>query len=131
VKFTSLKDWISQGDGGHYVAKRLKKADSILTPEVRGKIEKVALGFKGKAYDWTSDWSDDRMYCSELVWKVYQGSTGLEVGRLQKLKDFDFSNPQVREQLKEKYGDQVPWNETVISPEQMYESELLVTIESR
>ena len=131
VKFTSLKDWTGQGEGGHFVAKRLKKSDSLLTPDVLEKMEKAALELKGKAYDWIFDWSDEKMYCSEMVWKVYNRATWLEVGHLQKLKDFDFSNPLVREQLKEKYGNQVPWNETVISPEAMFESDLLTTVESK
>lgn len=113
------------------MAKRLKKGDKVLTPNMLKKMEAVALGFKGKAYDWIFEWSDDKMYCSEMVWKVYQRSTGLEIGKLQKLKDFDFSNPRVKEILKERYGDQVPWNEPVISPEQMFESNLLKTVESQ
>lgn len=131
VKFTALQSWIRQGEGAHFVAKRLKNAGTVLTPDVLKKMEEVALGFKGKAYDWTFEWSDDKMYCSELIWKIYNRSTGLEIGRLQKLSDFDFSNPLVREQMKEKYGDQVPWNEKVISPERMFESDLLVTVEER
>jgi hypothetical protein len=27
-------------------------------------------GFLGKDYDLTFGWSDERLYCSELVWKV-------------------------------------------------------------
>src|SRR5579871_4119385 len=129
VKFTSIDDWIAQGEGGHFVAKRLKNAGKILPPSTREKMEEVALGFKGKAYDWTFEWSDDKMYCSELVWKIYQRATGLEVGKPQKLKEFDFSNPVVKEQLREKYGNQIPWNETVISPERMFESDLLTTVD--
>lgn len=131
VKFTPIKEWIAQGEGSHFVAKRLKKAHEVLTPDILKKMEAVALGFKGKAYDWTFEWSDDKMYCSEMVWKVYQRSTGLEIGKLQKLKDFDFSNPDVKELLKERYGDHVPWNEPVISPEQMFKSDLLMTVQSQ
>ncbi len=131
VKFTPIQDWIEQGEGSHYVARRLKHTDKILTSEVLLKMEEAAKSFKGKAYDWTFEWSDDKIYCSELVWKIYQRSTGLEIGRLQKLKEFDFSNPDVQAQLKEKYGAQVPWNETVISPERMFESDLLTTVVSQ
>jgi|SRR5581483_8447093 len=128
VKFTALNKWITQGEGSHYTARRLKNADKVLVPETLKKMEEVAKGFKGKAYDWTFEWSDDEMYCSELVWKIYQRSTGLEIGHLQKLKEFDFSNPVVKEQLKEKYGDDIPWNEKVISPDQMLRSDLLTTV---
>lgn len=128
VKFTPLEKWIAQGEGGHYVARRLKEADKVLTPSTLKKMEEVALSFKGKHYDWTFEWSDDKIYCSELVWKVYQRATGLEVGKTQKLKEFDFSNPLVKQQLQEKYGTSIPWNETVISPETMFRSDLLMTV---
>jgi hypothetical protein len=131
VKFTSLQDWIEQGEGSHYVVRRLKDADKVLTPEVLRKMEEVAKDLKGKAYDWTFEWSDNKIYCSELVWKIYKRSTGLEIGRLQKLKEFDFSEPDVQAQLKEKYGDQVPWQESVISPERMFESDQLITVLSQ
>src|SRR5262249_29023973 len=38
VKRTPLEDWIRRGEGGHYVVKRLKEADRLLTPEVLAKI---------------------------------------------------------------------------------------------
>jgi hypothetical protein len=128
VKYTPLKEWIQQGDGGHFVAKRLKNADKVLTPGALSKMEALAQQFKGKAYDWVFDWSDDQMYCSELVWKMYQRSTGLEIGALQKFKELDFSNPEVKALLKERYGSNIPWNEPVISPGQMFNSSLLVKV---
>ncbi|HEY5039411.1 MAG TPA: YiiX/YebB-like N1pC/P60 family cysteine hydrolase, partial [bacterium] len=47
VKFTSLQDWIKQGEGSHFVARRLKNANMVLTPTVLRKMEEVAKGFKG------------------------------------------------------------------------------------
>ncbi len=44
--------------------------------------------------------SDDRQYCSEVVWKVYQNALGMRVGEQQKLKEFDLSNPLVQAKLK-------------------------------
>lgn len=129
VKFTPLRSWIKQGEGSRFVARRLKNADKVLTPEVLKKLEQVALGFKGKHYDWLFDWSDEKIYCSELVWKIYQRATGLQVGKPQRLKDFDMSSKAVQEQLVEKYGAQVPWDEVVISPQRMFDSDLLITIE--
>ena len=35
--------------------------------------------FKGKNYDLTFEWSDDKIYCSELIWKIYKRSTGIEI----------------------------------------------------
>jgi hypothetical protein len=73
-------------------------------------------------------WGDDKLYCSELVWKIYKQATGLEVGKLQKLKDFDLSNPIVARKLKERYGNKIPLDETVISPVAIFNSQLLMTV---
>ncbi len=59
---------------------------------------------------------DDRQYCSEVVWKVYQNALGMRVGEQQKLKEFDLSNPLVQAKLKERYGKNIPLEETVVSP---------------
>lgn len=131
VKFTSIQDWIAQGVGSHFVAKRLKKADTFLTPVVLKKMEEVAQGFYGKPYDWLFLWSDDKIYCSELVWKIYNRSTGLEIGQPKKFREFDLSSPVVQKLLKERYGDKVPWNEPIISLGQMFESDLLTTVQSQ
>jgi hypothetical protein len=41
------------------------------------KLRQTAEGFLGRLYDLTCDWSDDRMYCSELVWKSYDSALGI------------------------------------------------------
>lgn len=128
VKLTSLDKWIAKGQDGKYVIKRLKNADQILTPSVIGKMKQIGDQFKGKNYDLIFDWSDDKIYCSELIWKVYQRATGLEIGKLQQLKDFDLSDKVVQAKMKERYGDTIPMDETVISPVAIFDSELLITI---
>lgn len=128
VKLTSLDKWIAKGQDGKYVIKRLKNADQILTPSVIGKMKQIGDQFKGKNYDLIFDWSDDKIYCSELIWKVYQRATGLEIGKLQQLKDLDLSDKVVQAKMKERYGDKIPMDETVISPVAIFDSELLITI---
>jgi hypothetical protein len=126
VQFTPLKKWISRGEGGHYVVKRLRNADLILTPDALAKLRKVAEQFQGKPYDLTFDWSDSRIYCSELVWKIYDRGLGIQIGQLQKLRDFDLSDPIVKAKMKERYGETVPMDETVISPGQMFSFDGLI-----
>lgn len=130
VKSTPLKRWIARGQDGKYVVKRLKNAAAVLTPAVLQKMKQVGDGFKGKKYDLTFEWSDDRMYCSELIWKVYQRATGLEIGKLGILSSFDLSSDIVKKKMKERYGDNVPMNEPVISPAAVFDSELLITVKS-
>lgn len=131
VKLTPLDKWIKRGKDEKYIIKRLKNADKILTPDKLVKMRKMGDQFIGKNYDLTFEWSDDKIYCSELIWKIYKRSTGLEIGKLQKLKDFDLTDDLVKSKLKERFGDNIPMNEIVISPVAIYDSKLLRTIKSK
>ncbi len=130
VKATPLTEWIAHGDGGKYVVKRLKNAAAFLTPDILVKIKQVGEQLKGKDYDLTFEWNDERIYCSELVWKMYKHGAGIEIGKLEKLKDFDLTSPVVKAKLKEHYGDKIPLNETIISPVAIFNSPLLITVKS-
>lgn len=130
VKYTPIEKWIARGEKGHFVIKRLKNANVILTENAIQKMKQIGEKFIGKDYDLTFDWTDDKIYCSELIWKIYQRATGVEIGKLEKLKDFDFSSLVVKAKLKERYGNKLPLDETVISPKAIFDSELLTTIQS-
>lgn len=131
VKNTPLDKWIARGKNGHYVIKRLKNAEEILTAETLQKMKVEGEKFKGKNYDLTFEWSDDKIYCSELIWKIYQRATGLEVGKLERLSDFDLTSEVVKTKMKERYGDNIPMDEIVISPVSIFESELLITVKTK
>ncbi len=131
VKLTPLKQWISRGENGHYVIKRLANADQILTRSILDKMKQIGEQFRGKPYDVYFEWSDDKIYCSELVWKIYKQATGIEIGKLEKLSDFDLSNNIVKAKMKERYGESIPMNEKVISPAAMFNSDKLITIEEK
>lgn len=131
VKLTPLNDWVNRGENGHYAIKRLNNADQILTSAVLTKMKETGEQFKGKDYDIYFEWSDDKIYCSELVWKIYKQATGIEIGELEQLSDFDLTNEVVRAKMKERYGDNIPLDEKVISPAAMYESDKLKLIEEK
>jgi hypothetical protein len=127
VKKTRLGEWIKRGEGGKYVLKRLKDS-ALLTPQTLAKMKKVAAAHMGKNYDASFEWNDKRLYCSELVWKIYRHGAGVEVGRLQKLGDFDLNDKRVKAKLRERFGQRIPLDETVISPAAIFESELLFEV---
>ncbi len=130
VKLTPLDQWIARGQSGHYVIKRLKNADEVLTATALSKMRQVGEAFNGKDYDLTFEWSDDKIYCSELIWKVYQRATGIEIGKLEKLSSFDLKSETVKQIMNARYGKEIPLNETVISPVAIFESNLLTTVQS-
>lgn len=128
VKYTPLAEWVARGEDGHYVLKRLREADRLLDEPALRRLRAEAAPFEGRRYDLTFAWSDQRLYCSELVWKVYQRALGLEIGALQRVRDFDLSSAAVRSKMQERYGGQVPLDEQVISPAAMFDSPLLVQV---
>ena len=93
-------------------------------------MKSVGEKYKGKNYDPYFEWSDDRIYCSELVWKIYKQAVGIKIGSLQKIKEFDLSDPIVKNKIKERYGENLPEGELVISPGSMFDSDLLYTVYS-
>ncbi len=130
VRFTPLADWIAQGEGKRYVLKRLRDADQRLSPAAVRKLHAAATLLIGKSYDLVFAWSDQQMYCSELVWKIYDRALGIRVGTLQKVRDFSLTSLEVQARMRERYGNAVPLDETVISPVAMFDSPLLVNVYS-
>ena len=125
VRYTPLEKWVAHGRGGSFVVKR---THNPLSKAQIDSMKVVARTLEGRPYDLAFEWSDSRMYCSELVWKIYDRGIGLHVGELQALRDFDLTDPVVREKLKERYGDAVPMDEPVISPAAMFESPTLEVV---
>jgi hypothetical protein len=128
VRLTKLDLWIARGNNKHYVIKRLKNHDNLLTKENIKKLKSAGERFAGKDYDVYFGWSDDRIYCSELVWKIYKEALNIEIGALQELEEFDLTNVVVKKKLNERYGDIIPWHEKVISPAAMFNSDKLITV---
>ena len=128
VKLTKLNDWIRRGENSHYVVKRLKDSKEILTDANITRMKELGEKFKGKNYDIYFEWSDDKIYCSELVWKIYKETLNIEIGDLQELREFDLTSDIVKNKMKERYGEDIPLDEKVISPATMFDSDKLVTV---
>jgi|SRR5207249_2283218 len=125
VQLTPFMEWTHRGEGGRYVAKRLRDSTLLADPAKLSALERAALAFTGRPYDPYFEWSDERVYCSELVWKAYDRGLGVQLGALAPLSTFDLSSQLVRTKLAERYGDKVPSGEQVISPAAIFASPLL------
>lgn len=128
VRLTPLQEWIDRGVNSEYIVKRLKNYDELLTPRNLMKIKKIGEKYQGKKYDIYFNWSDEEIYCSELVWKMYKQALGIEIGKLKTFSDFNLSNPLVKKKIKERFGDKLPMDEPVIAPVDMLESDKLETV---
>jgi len=126
VKYTPLQEWINRGVNKVYVVKRYKQS---LTQAQQTKLVRQAESYLNKPYDIYFEWSDDAIYCSEIVWKAYQKALGIELAPLDKLKHFDLSDPRVKALMKQRYGQNIPLEETVIAPSAIFNSKQLMTVQ--
>ena len=126
VVYTPLQKWVAQGEDGKYIVRRVRGGLSVVQQKL---LAQTAKRYLGKPYDLFFSWSDERQYCSEVVWKVYHRALNLRPGKLQKLSEFDLRSPLVRAKLRERYGQAIPMDETVISPQALFDAPQLETVE--
>lgn len=125
VKYTAFDAWVNRGVNRHYVVKRLNKG---LNRQQQNALQINAEKYLAKPYDIYFEWNDEAIYCSEIVWKAYNDALGIQLAPLQKLKSFDLSDAQVKALMKQRYGQNIPLQETVIAPKAIFESKHLVTV---
>ena len=126
VGVTTLKDFIAHSRPEIFTARRLK---FTVTPEARQKAREWALAQIGRDYDARFAWDDGKLYCSELVWKIYQHA-GVELCPPRHFRDYDLQRPAVRKIVEQRYGgmDRLPLDEKVVAPSDLAASGLLMEV---
>jgi hypothetical protein len=121
-----LDDWIESGVNAEFVVKRL---DTVQLTENKIKaLKSYAIEQFDKNYDGKFNWSDKEMYCSELVYKCYWNACQIKLATPKPLREFNIDGPIVRKIMKERYGNDIPYDEPMISPDQLVNSRLLITV---
>ena len=131
VRTTPLTDWIAHGIGGHYTVMRLKERNAEILDSEISIAQQLAKKMIGTHYDVYFNWSDDELYCSELVWKIYKRGYGVELCALRKMKDFDLTSPAVKAIMKQRYGNNPPLEERVVAPSDLSNAPLLYVVERK
>jgi hypothetical protein len=131
VRTTPLKTWIERGEGGHYSIMRLINRSAEIDPSEIPVAKDMGKKMLGTHYDLYFNWSDDELYCSELVWKIYKRAFNVELCTLRKMKDFDLSSPQVKAIMKQRYGNNPPLEENVVAPSDLSNSKLLYLVDKK
>jgi hypothetical protein len=128
VSSVPLNEWIDRGKNDFHVIKRLKGADTIITTGVIADMRRMMEKWSDRHYDSRFDWSDAELYCSELVWKIYERTTGLRIGEPAPLYSYHLDDKRVQQRLRLHYGKDVPMEHKMISPQAMFECPLLETV---
>lgn len=128
VKVTPLQAWIDRGENHHFEVRRLKNASEDLKAEDLEKMKSLFSKWKGKDYDWQFGWSDETMYCSELVWKLYFFGADQRIGEPKALKYYRIGDPKVAAIAEKRWGHKLPLEELMVAPQTLYESNLLEAV---
>ena len=129
VRVTSLASFIARNPKSFY-AMRLKNADDKINAAAIRRAEQYCNKLLGKDYDSRFRWSDDQIYCSELVWKVYKNAVGIELCKPRSFKSYNLKHPTVRRLVKARYGSSsnLPLDEIAVAPSDLAESDLLTEV---
>jgi hypothetical protein len=122
-----LYDWIESGVSQKYVVMRLMDSSSL----TKDNLEKMKLFAKkqfGRNNDVYFGWSDKEWYCSELVWKTYNNVLSIELAKPKALREFNIDSPIVRKTILKRYGNNIPYDEKMISPGQIFDSKFLYQV---
>jgi hypothetical protein len=64
------------------------------------------------------------MYCSELVWKIYN-STGYTLCDPKKFKEYNLSSEDAKREIVKRYGSSINFDEQAVAPVDIFNSDLV------
>lgn len=134
VAYTTIEGFLARSLRGQYVVKRPKAEIAPMDAEQVAALKAALLPFIGLRYDKYFEWSDAKIYCSELVYKGYLNGLNLKFGQEQVIGDFALDGPLARQLIQDRYTDEgreLNLNEAVVSPIAVLNSPDLETVTSR
>jgi len=129
VKTTPLNRFIARSPKSFY-AMRLKNSRLHINQTTIRKAKSYGRSLIGKKYDPYFQWSDDRIYCSELVWKLYKKATGITLCQPRQMRTYNLHHPAVQSIIKQRYGSmkKIPMGELMVAPSDIAQSNLLIEV---
>ena len=127
VRITSISTFLKErAEVGPIVVRRLKTPVGAAASK---RAREWAAGQIGKNYDLQFRWDDDKLYCSELVWKLFQHA-GVELCPLRHFADYKLDDPKVKQLMTERRGgaDHFAKDEPVVAPSDLAASPLMVEV---
>lgn len=111
VSVTPLRSFLSRGRGGGFAVYRLRADHQEHIPETLACCEK----YLGRPYDIRYRLDDEKIYCSELIWKAYRDAThGQLLGDLKKFGEMNWRPYETL--IKQIEGGEVPVEREMITP---------------
>lgn len=134
TKFSTVDSFIDRGKNDDYTVYRYGDWQdghvdwqTGLTAVQKKKLKASVGKYKGKRYDLAFKWSDDKIYCSELVWKMYE-DIDIELSKPKKMKNFPLWIPKFKQVMEKRWGGKVNKQEPVVSPKDIVKSDKLYRV---
>lgn len=116
LQVNSLKSFIGRSRNGSYKVMRFKPFSPRMLPQLYVNLYKY-----NQPYDIFFEFSNERIYCSELTYKVFKDTTGQPMGVLQRTGDLKLDGPFVKQLIEERLtsiGKELNREEPIITPVQ-------------
>ena len=110
VMETPLGLWILRGRNHSFDVYRLKTPYSRTIPQFVAK----ARAYQGRPYDIQYEFDDDKIYCSELVFRAFLESTGEQLGEVVSLGELDWKH--YEDFIRGITGGELPLDRRMITP---------------
>jgi len=128
IQIISLENYIKRGGPKAVHCFKRLKAPSLIKNNGLSRAAEWAKKHVGKDYDGRFQWSDQTLYCSELVWKIYHQCADLMLCPIRRVKDYNLQHPKVKKLIQDRFGsiNKLNLEEKVIAPSDIYDSKLLI-----
>ena len=126
VRYTPLDKFVGKGKGRRVVVKRIADASGNPGPKA---LEREIAKYLDRSYDLLFEWSDRRIYCSELVWKVYRPFVLLTLP--QRFGEMNLRGPEVAKLILSRYsatGKKINLDEPIVTPVAIFNSKKLIQV---
>ena len=128
VRWTPLDEWLARNHG-RFVLKRLRDADARLNTAMLEKMRLLGSSWIGRPYDLKFSWDDEALYCSELVFKLFERAAGIRLGKIERVADMNLTDPRVQQVLKTHLADaKINPSEPVVTPDSMFNDQQLAEV---
>lgn len=122
VRYTPLHLWILRGRKSRIVSYRLISQPNDNGAKLFADIDRLL----GRPYDYRYAPEDHEIYCSELVYKVYDRSYGIKIGEWEKLESLNWQNHEAF--IREMENGKLPLDRPMITPVGLTRSQLVYRV---
>ena len=125
TQLTPLNTFIDRGYKDQYTVARLK---TELTDAQLMNMKVAGEKYQNTTYDIYFEWTDSKMYCSELVWKIYEQGAGIELIEPKEFQDYNIDDPTVAYHINKRWGSRFNPKEKVVAPSDLLLSDQLMIV---